>query len=764
MKSKKLFSVLSIMLVLSFGLSACSGTGIQGEQGLQGIQGVQGIQGEQGEKGDKGDKGENGTKVTIGENGNWFLDGVDTGIKADGTGSSAPEVEDDGYTPVVRFAVTSDLHLRDTVEDDYDSKVRLMQLVTTAYDYSESQTDYNKLDGIFFAGDQTQNGSETEQMYFFDFLRENTKAETTTRAVMGNHEFYATRSGPNDSAYHTDSMAKAPKNFLKYSGYDSVDEHLVINGFHYIFLTMDQYNTYTDQWDSSSDTHEYFSPAKLNWLDAELTKAKNDDPTGKKPIFVFQHEAPENTMVGSVATSGDADLTKVLEKYPQVVDFSGHTHRPLTDPRSIWQGTFTALNTGSLCYLGATLAGHPDYDQSGVAATNAKGSWENGDIEDAVRTGGLYYIVEVDANNVVRILRYNLFTNALHGEPIILDSIGNPAGFTYTNARKNASQAPTFAQGASLTLKSNNYKQVMIEIPQASCPDVVQNYRCDIYKGTTFVRSDYRLACTYYGDAAPSIIELPINNLSASTNYTVKVYAVNSWGKACTTPLQVTFTTTSSSSVTTPDIVSATFNTDGSAINAVTGKVLDKDGGAKVALNATVGKNVATFDGNDAYRYTDMTDWYPVMANGFTLETFIYLDEAPTSATGGYVDLISNQEVGGFGFEYETDGEVAFSCKAGGSYKAPAVSVSTGQWIHLVGVFDGSSIKIYKNGSLGSSKSAGGAFDVPKYYARVLCIGGDPGYRGATTRFFKGKIAVANLYSHALTASQISDKYNALKI
>ena len=85
MKIKKLFSVLSIMLIVSFGLSACSGTGIQGEQGLQGIQGVQGIQGEKGEKGDKGDKGDPGepaTEVTVGPNGNWFLDGVDTGVKA----------------------------------------------------------------------------------------------------------------------------------------------------------------------------------------------------------------------------------------------------------------------------------------------------------------------------------------------------------------------------------------------------------------------------------------------------------------------------------------------------------------------------------------------------------------------------------------------------------------------------------------------------------------------------------------------------------
>ena len=47
-----------------------------------------------GDKGDKGDRGEKGDKgeptvVTIGDNGNWFLDGVDTGKKATGQGSNA---------------------------------------------------------------------------------------------------------------------------------------------------------------------------------------------------------------------------------------------------------------------------------------------------------------------------------------------------------------------------------------------------------------------------------------------------------------------------------------------------------------------------------------------------------------------------------------------------------------------------------------------------------------------------------------------------
>ena len=47
--------------------------------------GAQGIQGIQGEKGDKGEDGEDGhTPVITVQNGNWYVDGVDTGVRAEG--------------------------------------------------------------------------------------------------------------------------------------------------------------------------------------------------------------------------------------------------------------------------------------------------------------------------------------------------------------------------------------------------------------------------------------------------------------------------------------------------------------------------------------------------------------------------------------------------------------------------------------------------------------------------------------------------------
>ena len=85
-KMKKL--LLASLATLSIGaglvgLSSCTKP-MPGPQGEKGEQGIQGIQGEKGEQGIQGEKGEDGKTpvVTIGENGNWFIDGVDTHVSA----------------------------------------------------------------------------------------------------------------------------------------------------------------------------------------------------------------------------------------------------------------------------------------------------------------------------------------------------------------------------------------------------------------------------------------------------------------------------------------------------------------------------------------------------------------------------------------------------------------------------------------------------------------------------------------------------------
>lgn len=57
-------------------------------QNLIAVSALQGMKGEKGDQGEKGEKGDSGDTPTIGANGNWWISGVDTGVKASGGSAS----------------------------------------------------------------------------------------------------------------------------------------------------------------------------------------------------------------------------------------------------------------------------------------------------------------------------------------------------------------------------------------------------------------------------------------------------------------------------------------------------------------------------------------------------------------------------------------------------------------------------------------------------------------------------------------------------
>ena len=183
----------------------------------------------------------------------------------------------DTFSPVFRFAVTSDVHIRGKSSGVLNGYEQLESFYSTVYKYSESQ-EYKGLDGIFFIGDNTQTGSAEEQTYFFDYLNTHTKEGTYVRAAMGNHEFKATGKNYADPA-------GATAKFLEYSGYESGDIRFEFGGYQFIMLSPDLYD---------KTNAKYFSATKIAWLEQELAIAAATSPD--KPIFVMQHQPPRYTI------------------------------------------------------------------------------------------------------------------------------------------------------------------------------------------------------------------------------------------------------------------------------------------------------------------------------------------------------------------------------------------------------------------------------------------------------------------------------------
>ena len=119
---------------------------------------------------------------------------------------------------------------------------------------------------------------------------------------------------------------------------------------------------------------ETFNDGIADWYAAH---AKEIDPA--RPFFHIQHPHPKDTCYGAWAWGRDIGLsTKALSAFPNAVAFSGHSHYPLTDERSVWQGAFTSVGTSSLRYM---ASGYEEFPDGGFMNSRAPGP--NGREADA---------------------------------------------------------------------------------------------------------------------------------------------------------------------------------------------------------------------------------------------------------------------------------------------------------------------------------------------------------------------------------------------
>lgn len=164
-----------------------------------------------------------------------------------------------------------------------------------------------------------------------------------------------------------------------------------------------------------------------------------------KPVFVFAHIPPQKTTRSGY---GNAEKREMLNKYPQVVNFSGHTHGTLVDERAIWQGEFTSVNVGCLQNWGERLVGsdHPRREHYGVL------------------------IVDVFASRIV-FRRFDVRDGEEYraNEPWMIPWPFDPATAPYRNAgRKDRSAVPSFAAGATLkVVPAGDDGGVLLTVPVA---------------------------------------------------------------------------------------------------------------------------------------------------------------------------------------------------------------------------------------------------------------------------------------------------------
>ena len=630
--------------------------------------------------------------------------------------------DDGSFVPVLRFSVASDVHI-----GDYDSKVRedrLAKMFAVAYDYADnSKTPYKALDAALFAGDLSDGGTKSAQVKFRTVMEKAIREGTTPLLVAGNHDFYNNKN-------------TALPQFCEVFGCEA-NTHTVINGFHFICM-------------SPSDG-DHFDSSVQNWLKTQLEEAAADDPT--KPIFVMQHQHVYNTVYGSI-TWGVSDLTSILSKYPQVVDFSGHSHFPLKDPRIIWQGKFTCVGTGTLNYYEIGINGYRD---DCLFPADHQGGWAAAITGDC--TAAEFHIVEVDETGAVRIISYDLLSDTELCRRYIRTP-SDPSTFTYKPAEcKKNSEKPYFADGSKPEITDVTHNSFKVTIPQASSKDVVESYRVVISRGGKDEQTIYVLS-DYFFVPMPETVRANVYKLNENTEYDVRVYAVNAYNVVSDEYLEAKVTTKEKASggadAPVPDIFSAVIDENG-VTDGVSGKVLVKSASMTAPVfDEELGRYVIKCGGNGDYGYKEFGTLYGKMQSSVTLEAYCRLD----SFTSPYSDIFGNMQSGGCGFEVLPDGTIQFYISINGSYHTPSATIPKGEFVHIVGTYDGENIRLYIDGTLAAEEHAPGKITwTTVKAAQYLSLGADSDSYGGPEYPITGVLAHAAVYSKVVNDGEAEALY-----
>ncbi|MBQ6620080.1 MAG: metallophosphoesterase [Thermoguttaceae bacterium] len=406
---------------------------------------------------------------------------------------------------VLRFAAMSDVHFNKDHTPESPQRIRLAKAIQTMYSYSAQQA-YPNFDALAVAGDFSDHGIAEELYPFRDILDREMKPETTRVLCMGNHEHY----GGNREFFEETFGTKA-------------NNHYVINGYHFITIAPETGKCDEDQYLYIRD-----------WLDAELKKAHEADPN--RPIFVVQHYNVYNTIWGSADYpnefhAGVKDLLGVIDQYPHVVHISGHSHAPSFHPRSMWQGTFNAVGTGSMSYFG----NYPE----GLGKMRAADGVDR-------HQAGTFLIFEVYEDQSILIKLYDTISDSFLDREYLLIDPRDPETYTYTDKRLDDAPAPAWPDGARLEVAETTAETAAINIPAALDDYCVTFYTVTLEKENPEEGEKPRVVrfwSDYFMKNHAEQLKAVIDKLAAGTTYRVTVVGTNAFKKETPTALTGQFTT-----------------------------------------------------------------------------------------------------------------------------------------------------------------------------------------------------------------------------
>ena len=280
---------------------------------------------------------------------------------------------------------------------------------------------------------------------------------------------------------------------------------------------------------------------------------KTIDPS--KPFFYLQHPPPKNTCHGAhLWGHDDGRLTETLSQYRNAIAITGPSHASLTMERAIWQGSFTAIDAGSLSYTGGECGDLYPYwrenDNSGekYAADNAR------KIMRRLNTGDGHQglLVRVYDDCMVFARRDFESMSKLAEDWVVPLPVKDPMPFLF-EARVGGSVAPQFPAGAELVarittgknrgggnVKSEDRRVLEVTIPVANRPGAgrVVDYAVEISGKDGGIDRKFAFAEGYHRSPESKVANTPLvflvdaDLLASKGDLLIKVVPRNGFGVA----------------------------------------------------------------------------------------------------------------------------------------------------------------------------------------------------------------------------------------
>lgn len=409
---------------------------------------------------------------------------------------------------------------------------------------------------LFMVGDITNNAIEEYYQYFWEIFKGvyGTDSSTYPEIIwnMGNHEWWDKDEHEtanavklfNDNA-NIDSQYLEKKSAVPYY----LDNKVTIPSYYKVvegipFLVVSGEN-------SKGAIGSTLKGEIEDWL-SDIAKLPSVQDGG--PIYVSYHYPLHTTLThGHGALNEASVLEDLLKNYPQAIVFTGDTHFPGINERSINQVDFTTINIGSSSYSrmdiqSATMQGEEHFYNLDISKTGAKGTVNGNAGFKSEYTPTIHFVDSLN-NNSAKINRY--FSNenvnkAQHlGKEWSIPANVTKEKFEYTNARFKSKESANYLynkDGLNWTSGAKvefGYKNGQMTV---KFPDVEDYHYCEYFKiqvtSNTSNSKTYDVVSNYYKYSTTSEeLYFILGELPSGDTYSVKVDAYDFFDNPSTNSL-----------------------------------------------------------------------------------------------------------------------------------------------------------------------------------------------------------------------------------